>query len=229
VKDLHQQYGGHIAVAVTTLESSTKLNPEDDRAFVFLAAAYGYLERKVDAISAVDSVNRLRSKNRWGNLTIEEINRWRWTGDRKRLKEGLALAGVESGYEWYSRMITSGNNVEIRGATVIGTEQAKQLHEAGVPFIDISYLYVQARIPGAHNLRWGRDNEMGPREFNEIRLMEIASKSGEMVTYHPNGSIERYAGLAAAYAVEHGFQKVYYFRDGLEGWQAAGYPVESRN
>ena len=219
---------GEYAEAATTLENATQLNPRDDRAYVYLAAAYGHMEHEADALSAVDSVNRLRSENRWGELTIEEINRWRWTGDRKRLKEGLILAGVESGYDWYSRVTGSGNNIEIEGATVIGINQAKKLHEAGVPFIDFSTIGLTTQsIPGAHILRWGRDNEMGPREFNLVRLMEVTTKSGGMVVYHPNGSNKRWGALAAAYAADLGFENVYYLRDSLDDWKKAGYPVDS--
>lgn len=218
---------GQYAEAATTLENATELNPEDDRAFVYLAATYGHLGRDTDAISAIDSVNRLRSENRWGILTIEEINRWRWTGDRKGLKEGLTLAGVESGYDWYSRVTSSGDSIEIDGATVIGIEQAKQLHEAGMPFIDFSTIgTTQASILGTHKLRWGRDNEMGPREFNLIRLTEIATKSGGMVVYHPNGSNKRWGALAAAYAANLGFENVYYLQDSIDDWKEAGYSVE---
>ena len=216
---------GRYEEAVTSLMRSVDLNSQDDRAFIFLAAAYGYLGLKQDAMSAIKSANRLRSENRWGNLTLEEIGRWRWLGDRKRLREGLRLAGLETGYEWHSRLIEKEGYFEIRGATSIDLQTAKRLHDAGVPFIDMSTLHVQARIPGAHNLRWGRLKEMSPREFNEIRLMEIAPKSGEIVIYHPHGSTVVDAVAATAYAVEHGFQTVYYFRDGLESWKSAGYPV----
>ena len=219
---------GNYSEATTTLKSAVELNPEDDRAFVYLAAAYGHLGHKADALSAVDSVNRLRSQNRWGNLTIEEINRWRWTSNRKRLKEGLVLAGVESGHNWYSRVTSSGDNMEIEGATVIGIEEAKQLHEAGIPFIDFTQIGTgQKSILGTHKLRWGRDRDMGPREFNLIRLMEVTSKSGGMVVYHPNGSNKRWGALAAAYAAHLGFTNVYYLQDSLDDWKKAGYPVEA--
>jgi tetratricopeptide (TPR) repeat protein len=218
---------GQYAEAAATLERATELNPDDDRSFVYLAAAYGYLGRDADAISAVDRLNWLRSEIRWGILTIEEINRWRWTGDRKRLKEGLVLAGVESGYDWYSRVTNAGDSMDIEGAAVIGIEQARQLHEAGVPFIDFSTIGTgQKSILGTHKIRWGRDNEMGPREFNLIRLTEVATKSGGMVVYHPNGSNKRWGALAAAYAVELGFENVYYLRDSVDDWKKAGYPLD---
>ena len=70
---------------------------------------------------------------------------------------------------------------------------------------------------------------MGPREFNEIRLKEIASESGGMVIYHPNGSPSRIGAIAdsSAEAAEYGFRKVYYLQDSLDDWEKAGYPLET--
>ena len=75
----------------------------------------------------------------------------------------------------------------------------------------------------------GMGNEMGPSEFNEIRLKEIASKSGGMVIYHPNGSPSRIGAIAdsSAEAAEYGFRNVYYLLDSLDDWKNAGYPTES--
>jgi len=222
---------GQYDKAVSTLESATKSNPEDDRALIYLAAAYGHLGRKADAISMIDSVNKLRYKNRWGNLTIAEIDRWRWTGDRKRLKAGLVLAEVKSGIDWLSRITnwTSGEEMKIDGVTIIGLEQAKELHDAGVPFIDYSQIgTAQKSIHGTHYLRWGRDRDMGPRAFNLVRLLEITTKPRGMVIYHSNGTErERWTATVAAYAAELGFENVYYLRDGLDDWKKMGYPVES--
>lgn len=219
---------GQYAEAAVTLEQSTDHNPKDDRAFVYLAAAYGQLGRNADAKTAVDHANGLRSELRWGELTIAEINRWRWASERNRLKEGLTLAGVESGFDWYARVTGSGNEIEIDGAIVIGTERAKMLHDAGVPFIDFSTIGTSLKsILGTHKLRWGRERDMGPREFNLIRLQEVATKSGGMVIYHPNGSSKRWGALAAAYAAELGFENVYYLRDSLDDWKKAGYPLDS--
>jgi tetratricopeptide (TPR) repeat protein len=220
---------GQYAEAAATLERATELNPEDDRAYTFLAATYGHLGRKAEAKSAIDSVDRIRSEMRWGNITIRDINRWRWMGDRKRLKEGFTLAGVDNGYKWYSRVNKSGSGVEVEGATPIGIEQAKKLYDEGVPFIDVSRIGVQGKIRGAHNLPMGIGNEMGPAAFNEIRLKEIASESGGMVIYHPNGSPSRIGAIAdsSAEAAEYGFRKVYYLQDSLDDWEKAGYPLET--
>ena len=62
-------------------------------------------------------------------------------------------------------------------------------------------------------------------EFNEARLAEIVSKDQEIVAY-TSVSNNRRGAEAVARAVTWGFEKVYYFRDGLDGWEAAGYPVD---
>ena len=214
--------------AANTLERSIGLNPEDDRAFVYLAAAYGHLGRKEEAKNAVKQANRLRAGRRWGELSLDDINFWNWMGDRKSLREGLAIAGVKSGNAWKSRVTRTVDGIRVEGPTKINVEKAKRLHESGVPFIDTSRIFIQGRIPGAHNLIWQRGKFIfGPREFNEIRLMEIIDKSQDMVVYASSGNGAYNAAQASAYAFEFGFQNVYFFEDGLDKWKAAGFPVET--
>jgi len=220
---------GQYQQAATTLERSTGLNPQDDRAFVYLAAAYGFLGRKEEANTAVKQVNILRKGRRWGELSLDDIGFWKWVGDRKSLREGLAIAGVKSGSAWNSRATRTSDGIQVEGPTKIDVEKAKKLHESGVPFIDVSRIFPQGHIPGAYNLIWYRGvrANLGPREFNEIRLMEIIDKWQGMVVYSSGGGGQYEAAQASAYAFEYGFQNVYYFEDGLDKWKAAGYPVET--
>ena len=219
---------GQYEKAADTLERASGLNAEDDRAFVYLAAAYGHLGRIEEANSAIEQANLLRRSRRWGDITLDDIRNWSWIGARQHLQEGLARAGVATGYEWYSRVKRSGNEAEVQGAIKIDAETAKQLHDSGITFVDISRTYVQRHIPGAHNLVWWRDRlSLGPREFNESRLLEIVDKSQSVVVYHTDSN-EHITAHACAYAVDHGFEKVYYFESGLDGWIAAGYPAYTR-
>jgi adenylate cyclase len=214
--------------AATTLERSTGLNPQDERAFVYLAAAYGHLGRKEEANTAVKQANRLRTGRRWGELSLDDINFWNWMGDRKSLREGLAIAGVSSGLEWKSRVKRTENSIEVEGPISIDIEKAKQLHESGVIFVDVSRIYPQGHIPGTQSLVWYRGrNILGPREFNKIRLMEIVDNSQGMVVYASGGGGQYEAALASAYAFENGFQNVHFFENGLDKWKSAGYPVET--
>jgi adenylate cyclase len=95
---------GQYAEAVVTLESSTRRNPQDDQAFIFLAAAYGHLNRIEEAKSAVRSANTLRESSGWSKLNRADVSHWKWVSDRKNLQDGLAKAGVEYGREWTARV-----------------------------------------------------------------------------------------------------------------------------
>ena len=215
---------GQYKDAADSLKLATENNPQDDRAFVFLAAAYGHLGRTEDTRVAIENVNRLRRERRWGEITLQDIGFWKWIGDRQTLREGLTLAGVKSGVGWYSRVKRTADVTEVRGATKISAEKAFRLYERGAVFVDISREFSQGHVPGAHNLVWLRNRlNLNPREFNEIRLLELLNKSQEVVIYHLQGLED--AAFASAYAVEYGFQKVYYFEEGLDGWKKAGYPV----
>ncbi len=67
--------------------------------------------------------------------------------------------------------------------------------------------------------------EMFSGEFTEVRLSRIVNKDEEVVIYGPGGN-RRSSGNAIAMAVTWGFEKVYFFPDGLDGWRSAGHPVE---
>jgi TolB-like protein/class 3 adenylate cyclase/tetratricopeptide (TPR) repeat protein len=221
---------GQYAEAAITLESSTRRNPQDDRAFLFLAAAYGHLNRTEEARSAVRSANTLRESNGWSKLNRADISYWKWVSDRKNLQQGLAKAGVEYGRDWAARVkvIESARNLyDVAGATKIGIEKAKQLYDRGAIFVDVGRLYSREHIPGSHSLVWWPYDWAFwyvPREFNEVRLQEIADKTQEIVIYSNTG--QGSGANASAYAVENGFQKVYFFENGFSKWKAAGYPVD---
>ena len=82
------------------------------------------------------------------------------------------------------------------------------------------FTWEQGRIPGAYYL------DRYYYEFNEVRLAEIVGKTQEVVIYGRSGD-DRGAAEAAARAVTWGYENVYFFRDGLDKWKAAGYPMDT--
>jgi adenylate cyclase len=222
------QFGlGQYQEAAATLERSIERNLQDGRAYVFLIAAYGHLGLEEEANSAILNANIVRARTGWDDLSLNEIRRWKWAGDLENLREGLAKAGVKQNYDWYALVKRTGDKFAVEGATKIDAGKAKQLHDRGVQFIDIYRLHVLGHIPGARTLIWARpSNSMAvPRDFNKSRLLEIVGKTQETVIY--SSGFSKYAAYASAYAVDNGFQKVYFFEDGFEAWKAAGYPVET--
>jgi len=220
--------------AVDTLETSAKRNPNDDWTFVYLVAAYGQLGNKEKAQEALEKANALRAKVGWGALAVEhgmepEQDSWftrylfRWFGDLKAVRDGLRKAGVPFGNEWRSLVTYAGTEVNVQGAIAIDNKTAKVLHERGVPFVDIFYLWGEKRIPGAHYL------EMFSYDFNEVLLSKIAQKNQEVVLYSSQDRESELMTSAVALAVTWGYEKLYYYKDGLKRWEKAGYPIDDED
>ncbi len=109
---------------------------------------------------------------------------------------------------------------KVEGATTVDTAQAKKLFDQGVTFIDVRRTneYEEARIPGAIGIELKHD-------FNEENLAKAVGKD-QPVVFYCNGPKCLRSSKASAMAVGWGWTKVYYYRDGMPAWQAAGMPVE---
>ena len=107
---------------------------------------------------------------------------------------------------------------EVDGATTVDVATAKALLDRGVPFLDVrsNNSYDAGHIPGAANLSTA---------LTESELAEVAGKDQEVVIYCGGSNCHRSSGVCKR-AVSWGWKKVYYFRDGYPGWEAAGYTSE---
>jgi TolB-like protein/DNA-binding winged helix-turn-helix (wHTH) protein len=220
---------GQYQNAAETLEIAARRNPGDDWTFVYLAAAHGQLGNARDAKFAVGKANELRANEGWGVMTSQNtrrrndrggLNYFHWVGDYEPLREGLRKAGVTTEADWRSLVSTGPSGPEVKGATTIDAETAKTLHDRGVPFIDIFVIGLKVRIPNAFFLEEFTD------EFNDARLAAIVDKHQEVVIYSSRSDDNKYAPRSTARAVSWGYERVYFFRDGLDKWKAAGYPLE---
>lgn len=108
----------------------------------------------------------------------------------------------------------------VDGATTVTAEQAADLFDAGVVFVDVRKPsdFEAGRIPGAIHLDLESD-------FSEASLSEHIGKADKVVIYCNGESCLR-SSEACGQAVDWGFSEVYYFRDGYPAWEAAGLPVE---
>ncbi len=219
--------------AAETLTRAARSNPDNDRSLIILAAAYGHLGRVPEAKSAIDKANGLRHARQQrltdsnvkagidfflvGPYTQKDVDLWPFKeeADRTRLRQGLRLAGVPK--------TGKGKHVspiEVAGATTVDPDAAKILLDRGVPFVDVrpDGRWNDAHIPGAVNL------SLKHKAFNEGALSQVVAKDQEVVIYCM-GPRCLLSSKACAKAVGWGFEKVYYLREGLPGWKAAGYPI----
>ena len=109
----------------------------------------------------------------------------------------------------------------VAGATTVTTAEAKALFDSEVLFVDVrkDSDWDAGRVPGAAHL----DNKKG--KFTEASLSAEMAKDEKVVIYC-NGEKCPRSAKGCKQAVEWGFSKVYYYRDGMPAWKSAGYPVE---
>lgn len=110
----------------------------------------------------------------------------------------------------------------VEGVTTINAEQAKNLFDEGVLFVDPrrDSDWAAGRIPDAEHLELNTN-------FNEASLLDAAEgdKTAKVVFYC-NGPKCARSAKCATQAISWGFTNIFYFRDGFPEWKNAGYPVE---
>jgi adenylate cyclase len=220
--------------AAETLQEATQGNPEDDRALILLASAYGHLGRVEEAQFAVQAQNLVRERRSserpdsdglkegiesflLGPYALEDVDLWLFqeSGDRQRLREGLRIAGVpEHG---------QGDDVSplfVNGATSINLTEARQLYDSGVLFLDVRDItdWGIGHIKNAISLDW-------PSKFDVVALSELIDRDDSVVIYC-HGSRCLRSSKATEKAVSWGFTNIYYFRDGYPAWKNAGHPFD---
>jgi len=111
----------------------------------------------------------------------------------------------------------------VEGAITISAEEAKDMYDQGVKFIDVRNprLYARKHIPGAHHLDL-------KYVFSEETLDEVAARQEPIIIYCSGVKCSR-SYRASEKALSWGFEKVYYFRGGIVDWKNAGYPTEASN
>lgn len=108
----------------------------------------------------------------------------------------------------------------IQGATTVDTTKAKALFDAEVAFVDVrkNSDWDAGRVPGAIHIEL-------KKVYNEASLSAEVQKDEPLVIYC-NGAQCLRSSVASKMAVDWGFSKVYYYRDGFPAWKNASYPVE---
>lgn len=106
----------------------------------------------------------------------------------------------------------------ITGARTISTETARLLLRRGYPFVDVRGQsdFDRGHLPGAHHL------SVKSEAFTAENLSHIAARD-QVVVFYCNGVACLGSAMATEKAVQWGWQKVFYYRDGFKGWQQAGY------
>jgi TolB-like protein/Flp pilus assembly protein TadD/rhodanese-related sulfurtransferase len=209
--------------AVEYFERSAERN-QNEWSYFYLAAVYGQTGRLEEAREALEQNNILRAEVGNDPFTIAEIGTWNYKRrkDMERVQDGLRKAGMPEGLSTTLRSNSADDVLptEVEGAKTIDGVMAKSLFDRGVPFIDVrsSVYWAAGHVPGALNLDLFE-------EFTEDKVSKIAIKDKDLVIIAHGATVSSRSARASARAVQWGFTKVYFFRDGFAGWKSAGYPV----
>lgn len=113
----------------------------------------------------------------------------------------------------------------VDGAETVTAEQAYDLWKQRVVFIDVrkNADWEAGRIPGAVHIVY--DPKGAVQDLTADTLIGAVAKDEPVVIYCNGSGCDR-SSWSCALAVEWGWSKVFYFRDGFPAWQKAGYPVE---
>lgn len=116
---------------------------------------------------------------------------------------------------------------QVAGAETVDVKKAKELFDAGVLFVDSrsKAAFDTGRIPGAENVPLSKTPTDADYEAVKASLAKVTTADKPVVMYC-QGTACHLSGMMATKAVEWGYKKVYYFRDGFPAWKAAGYTVE---
>lgn len=108
----------------------------------------------------------------------------------------------------------------IAGAITVDTTKAKQLFDQGVLFVDVrrDSDWENGRVPDAVHLEL-------KKVFSKESLSEEAGVHEPIVIYC-NGEKCLRSSKATTLAIEWGFKKIYFFRNGFPAWNQASFPVE---
>lgn len=108
----------------------------------------------------------------------------------------------------------------VEGATTITADQAYELFEQNVLFVDVRKPsdYESGRIPGAVHLDIKTN-------FTPDTLAAV-SKPADTIVIYCNGYSCMRSSQATAMAVEWGYTNIQYLREGFPSWDEAGFPVE---
>ncbi len=109
--------------------------------------------------------------------------------------------------------------MHVPGSQLIDSKKAYEMFNNGVKFIDVrpDRFVKNGKIKNAYHLYVG--------SFSKKNLNSIVKQNEDMVIYC-NGQRCPLTAEAIEKAVEYGYTKIYYYRDGYPSWNHYKFPIE---
>lgn len=119
----------------------------------------------------------------------------------------------------------------VPGVEIVTVDQAKALIDKGIKFYDVRVPsdYAEAHIKGAISLPYTNKSENKP-DFDASKDLwdvgKLPKDKAEPILIYGNLPTGWRHYKASVLAVRAGHKKVYWLRDGIDGWKKKGLPVE---
>lgn len=119
----------------------------------------------------------------------------------------------------------------VPGVDIVTVEQAKSLIDKGIKFYDVRVPgdFAEGHIKGAVSLAYTNKSENKP-DFDASKDLWDVSKlpkdKAEPILIYGNAPAGWRHYKASVLAVKAGHKKVYWLRDGIDGWKKKGLPTE---
>jgi rhodanese-related sulfurtransferase len=119
----------------------------------------------------------------------------------------------------------------LAGATVVTAEQARKLQDGGAVMVDtrVANEFVQEHIKGARSIPYkeksGKEAAFNAKD-DSFDLAKLPGDKATAVIFYCNGAACWKSYKGSKLALDAGYKKVNWLRDGIPEWKAKGYPVE---
>lgn len=116
----------------------------------------------------------------------------------------------------------------IPGGTMVDAAKAKALQDQGAVVVDsrVAAEYAEKHIKGAVNVPYKETHKKVSTISPDDKFDLSKLPAGKSLVFHCNGSPCWKGYKAAAAAIKAGHKNIYWFRDGMPAWIAAGLPTE---
>ncbi|MDX1319088.1 MAG: rhodanese-like domain-containing protein [Oceanospirillum sp.] len=121
--------------------------------------------------------------------------------------------------------------MELPGGKIVTVSELSSLMKSGVTIVDTrsAVNFGRGHIPGAVLIPYKGKSKNVP-DFNgdldRFSLDKLNLKSSDPLVFYSHGDTGWKSYKAASYAIKQGFDKVYWFRNGLSAWQRSDQAIE---
>lgn len=150
----------------------------------------------------------------------------------KLFKVAIASLLLAAGVQAAEELTPEPAEAKKMGLNCISVAEAKKMYDQKVVFVDTrtKMKFAEGHIKGAifsdYNHAKGNKKADGDVSLDKYDIADLPKDKAAKIVFYCQGAGCWKSFSYARAAEKAGYKNAYWFRDGLPGWQKAGYPVE---